>query len=112
MKTHIMIEMMERLVFFRASVEIQIQKRLYSVELLTAIDLNGRELFYDILNMDLLNENEPLPTQAEKYSFNGRLASDSFEKSISHPDPTVKNQFSFSPPKKKNRQCTCRGGRF
>ncbi len=66
--------------FYRMPVEIQVGHRLYDGDLVTGITLEGREEFYDVVSLELKNENEPYPTPAE--SSYGRHDSDSSNNSI------------------------------
>ena len=68
--------------FYRSPIEVQIGGRLYDCELVTGITISGKEEFYDIVNLNLKNKNEPHPTLANRISVKGRLDADSFDNMV------------------------------
>ena len=52
--------------FYRSPIEVQVGNRLYDCELVTGITKAGTEEFYDVVNLNLKNKNEPYPTLAKR----------------------------------------------
>ncbi|MBR5518091.1 MAG: hypothetical protein IKV86_03595 [Clostridia bacterium] len=79
--------------FYRSPIEVQVGSRLYDCELVTGITRSGTEEFYDVVNMNLKNENEPYPTLAKRISVKGRRDSDSSIDMLSQKNTDVNSNY-------------------
>jgi len=89
--------------FYRAPVEVQVEDRVYNVDVLTAITNEYKEEFYDVVGFDLIKKDEPHPnliSTAKLISRSGRLGGDPSKNSIRYPEENVNSEFSQSTPDK------------